>query len=51
MSNPNSKFTLRLSPKRKRSRVNEPLDVGSPTPYGFNNTYFLLNIHNIQKLY
>ena len=35
MSNPNSKFTHRLSPKRKRSRVNESLDVGSQTPYGF----------------
>ena len=34
MSNPNSKVTLRLSPKRKRSRVNEPLSVGSPTPFG-----------------
>ena len=36
MSNPNSKATLRLSPKRKRYRVNESLDVVSPTPLGFN---------------
>ena len=36
MSNPNSKITLRLSPKCKRFRVNEPLDVGSPTPFDFN---------------
>ena len=38
MSNPNSTVTLRSSPKRKRSRVNEPLDVGSLTPYGFTST-------------
>ena len=31
-----SKVRLILSPKRKRSRVNKPLDVGSPTPTGFN---------------
>ena len=36
MSNPNSKVTLRLSPMRKRTRANEPLGVGSPTPLGFN---------------
>ena len=36
MFNPNSKVTLSLSPKRKRSRANEPLDVGSPTATGFN---------------
>ena len=40
MSNPNSKVTLRLSPKRKRSGVNEPFDVGSPTPIGFTNFKF-----------
>ena len=35
MSNPNSKVILRLSPKRKRSRANEPFDVRLPTPTGF----------------
>ena len=35
MSNSNSKVTLKLSPKHERARVNEPLDVGSPTPTGF----------------
>ena len=44
MSNPNSKVTLRLSPKLKRSRVNEHLDVGSPTLTGFIRTFFILNI-------
>ena len=43
MPNPNSKVTLGLSPKRKRSRVNEPLDVGSPTPFGFKQALDLLN--------
>ena len=37
MSNSNSKVTLNLSPKHERARVNEPLDVGSPTHTGFNN--------------
>ena len=36
MSNPNCKVTLRLSSKRKLTRVYEPLDFGSPTPFGFN---------------
>ena len=35
MLNPNSKITFTLSPKRKRSRANESLDVGSPTSTGF----------------
>ena len=41
MSNPNSKVTFRSSPKRKRSSVNEPLDVGSPTPAGFKAAKYL----------
>ena len=43
MSNSNNKVTLKLSPKRKRSRVNEPLDVRSPTPTGFSSS--LMNIY------
>ena len=35
MSNPSSKVILRSSPKRKRSRTNEPLGGGLPTPSGF----------------
>ena len=38
MSNSNSKVTLKLIPKHERPRVNEPLDVGSPTPTGFKKT-------------
>ena len=46
MFNPNSKVTLSLSPKRKRSRANEPLDVGSPTAIGFKlNSYNVLNLN------
>ena len=44
MSNPNSKVTLRLSPKRKRSKVNEPLDVGSPIPSSFSIYYYLIKV-------
>ena len=50
MSNPNSKVTLRLSPKRKHSRVNEPLDVGSPTPFGFTRKKRLILFHSFLKL-
>ena len=35
ISNSNSKVTLRLSPKQKRSSANEPLDVKSQSPTGF----------------
>ena len=48
MSNPNSKFTLRLSPKHKRSRVNEPWDVKSPTPFCFTQPVWL-NKNSFQK--
>ena len=41
MSNPNIKLTLRLSLKHKRSKVNEPSDVRSPTPFGFTQLVWL----------
>ena len=46
MSNPDSKVTLRLSPKRKRTRANKPLNVRSPI--GFNicmvpKPFFIIN--------
>ena len=49
MSNPNSKVTLRLRPKRKRSRVNGPLDDRSPTPFGFNSVLENNNYQSFDK--
>ena len=49
MFNPNSKVTLSLSPKRKRSRANEPLDVGSPTAIGFNGVLGKKNHQSFDK--
>ena len=50
MSNPNSKVTLRSSPKRKRSRVDEFLDVGSLTPFGFTDT-MKLKVENFEHVF
>ena len=49
MLNPNSKITFTLSPKRKRSRANEPLDVGSPTATGFNGVLGKKNHQSFDK--
>ena len=51
MSNSNSKVTTKLSPKSKRTRVTEPLDVGSPTPTGFKHIIKHNCIFNLRKLY
>ena len=48
MSNPNIKLTLKLSLKHKRSKVNEPSDVKSPTPFGFTQLVWL-NKNSFQK--
>ena len=47
--NKDSNITLKLSPKRKHFRVNEPLDVGSPTPFGFNGVLENKNFQSFEK--
>ena len=52
MSNSNSKVILRLSSKRKRTKANEPLDVGSPTHFSFkkkNISFIMYDIKMITK--
>ena len=49
MSNPPSKVILRSGPKRKRSRTNEPLDGGLPTPSGFNGVLVNNNYQSFDK--
>ena len=48
-NNPNSKVTLKLNPKRKHSKVNEPLSVRSPTPYDFNSILKKMNYQSFDK--
>ena len=49
MSNSNSKVTLKLSPQHENARVNETLDVGSPTPTGFNGVFENKNYQSFDK--